>query len=51
MMAWHPLLPEQTKKANNLMSEGHVVSHLPGPNGERIDVVDFRTRCSAHASH
>jgi hypothetical protein len=39
------------RKACSLMREGHVVSHVAGPNGERIDIVDIRTWCSAHASH
>jgi hypothetical protein len=39
------------RKACSLMHEGHIVSHVAGPNGERIDIVDIRTWCSAHASH
>ena len=39
------------RKACSLMREGHVISHVAGPNGERIDIVDIRTWCSAHASH
>jgi hypothetical protein len=39
------------RKACSLMREGYVVSHVAGPNGERIDIVDIRTWCSAHASH
>ena len=30
------------------MQQGHVVSHVAGPNGERIDIVDIREWCSAH---
>jgi hypothetical protein len=37
-------------KACSLMREGHVVSHVAGPNGERIDIVDIRAWCSANAS-
>jgi hypothetical protein len=33
------------RKACSLMREGHVVSHVAGPNGERIDIVDIRTWC------
>jgi hypothetical protein len=29
------------RKACSLMREGHVVSHVAGPNGERIDIVDI----------
>ena len=29
------------RKACSLMREGHVVSHVAGPNGERIDIVDY----------
>ena len=36
------------QKACNLMQQGHVVSHVAGPNGERIDIVDIRKWCSAH---
>ena len=36
------------QKACNLMQEGRVVSHVAGPNGERIDIVDIREWCSAH---
>jgi hypothetical protein len=39
------------RKACSLMREGHVVSDVAGPNGIRIDIVDIRTWCSAHASH
>jgi hypothetical protein len=39
------------RKACSLMREGHIVSHVAGPNGERIDIVDIRTWCSAHTSH
>ena len=38
-------------KACSLMSEGHVVSHVAGPNRERMDIVEIRTWCSAHASN
>jgi hypothetical protein len=38
-------------KACSLMREGYVVSHVAGPNGERVDIVDIRAWCSAHASH
>ena len=27
------------QKACSLMEQGHVVSHVAGPNGERIDIV------------
>jgi hypothetical protein len=37
------------RKACSLMREGSVVSHVAGPNGERVDVVDIRAWCSAHA--
>ena len=36
------------QNACNLMQHGHVVSHVAGPNGERIDIVDIRKWCSAH---
>ena len=39
------------RKACSLMREGYVVSHVAGPNGERVDIVDIRARCSAHASN
>ena len=39
------------RKACSLMREGHIVSHVAVPNGERVDIVDIRTWCSAHASH
>ena len=39
------------RKACSLMREGHVVSHVAGPNRERIDIVEIRTWCSAHASN
>jgi hypothetical protein len=52
VMAWHRLRPEQTKRATIKVFGGPVVvSHVAGPNGERIDIVDIRTWCSAHASH
>jgi hypothetical protein len=35
------------RKACSLMREGYVVSHVAGPNAERIDI---RAWCSAHAS-
>jgi hypothetical protein len=38
------------QKACSLMEQGHVVSHIAGPNGERIDIVDIRDWCAAHAS-
>ena len=38
------------QKACKLMQQGHVVSHVAGPNGERIDIVDIREWCSEHAS-
>ena len=38
-------------EACGLMREGHVVSHVAGPNRERIDIVEIRTWCSAHASN
>jgi hypothetical protein len=31
------------------MREGYVVSHVAGPNDERVDMVDIRAWCSAHA--
>ena len=37
------------RKACSLMREGSVVSHVAGPNGERVDVVDIRAGCSARA--
>jgi ATP-dependent DNA ligase len=39
------------RKACSLMREGYVVSHVASPNGERVDIVDIRTWCSAHASN
>ena len=39
---------EAMQKACNLIQQGHVVSHVAGPNGERIDIVDIRKWCSAH---
>jgi len=39
------------RKVCSLVREGYVVSHVAGPHGERIDIVDIRTWCSAHASH
>ena len=30
------------QKACSLMEQGHVVSHIAGPNSERIDIVDIR---------
>ena len=30
------------RKACSLMREGFVVSHVAGPDGERIDIVDIR---------
>ena len=39
------------RKACSLMSEGHVVSHVAGPNRERMDIVEIRTWCSAHAGN
>ena len=39
------------RKACSLMREGHVVSHVAGPNRERMDIVEIRTWCSAHASN
>jgi hypothetical protein len=38
------------RKACSLMREGCVVSHVAGPNGERVDIVDIRAWCSARAS-
>ena len=37
------------RKACSLMREGYVVSHVAGPNGERVDIVDIRAWCSAYA--
>ena len=39
------------RKACSLMREEYVVSHVAGPYGERIDIVDIRVWCSAHASN
>jgi hypothetical protein len=39
------------RKACSLMREGRVVSHVAGPNRERIDIVEIRAWCSAHASN
>ena len=39
------------RKACCLMREGRVVSHVAGPNGERIDIIDLRKWCAARASH
>ena len=39
------------RKACSLMSEGHVVSHVAGPNRERMDIVEIRTWCSAYAGN
>ena len=36
-------------EACNLMQR-RTVSHVAGPNGERIDIVDIREWCSAHTS-
>ena len=38
------------QKACSLMEQGHVVSHVAGPNGERIDRVDIRDWRAAHSS-
>jgi hypothetical protein len=38
------------QKACSLMEQGHVVSHVAGPDSERIDIVDIRNWCAAHAS-
>ena len=38
------------RKACCLMREGRVVSHVAGPNGERIDIIDLRKWCAARAS-
>ena len=38
------------RKACSLMREGYVVSHVAGPNDERVDIVDNRAWCSARAS-
>ena len=38
------------RKACSLMREGHVVSHVASPNGERIDIIDIREWCSADAN-
>ena len=38
------------QKACSLMEQGHAVSHIAGPDGERIDIVDIRNWCAAHAS-
>ena len=35
-------------KACSLIRQGHVVSHVAGPNAERIDIVDIRKWCAAH---
>ena len=37
-------------KTCSLMREGHVVSHVADPNGERIDIVDIHAWCSANAA-
>jgi hypothetical protein len=34
-------------KACCLMREGRVVSHVAGPNGERVDIMDLRKWCGA----
>jgi hypothetical protein len=34
-------------KACCLMREGRVVSHVAGPNGERVDIMDLRKWCAA----
>jgi hypothetical protein len=39
------------RKACSLMSEGHVVSHVAGPNRERMDMVEIRTWCSAYTGN
>ena len=39
------------REACSLMREGYVVSHVAGPNDERIDIVDIRAWCSANASN
>jgi hypothetical protein len=38
------------RKACCLMREGRVVTHVAGPNGERIDIIDLRKWCAARAS-
>jgi len=38
------------QKACSLMEQGRVVSHVAGPNSQRIDIVDIRNWCAAHAS-
>jgi hypothetical protein len=44
-------LEDAMRKACSLMREGHVVSHVAGRNRERIDIVEIRAWCSAHASN
>ena len=39
------------RKTCSLMREGHVVSHVAGPNRELIYIVEIRTWCSAYASN
>jgi len=38
-------------RACRLMREGRVVSHVAGPNGECVDIMDLRKWCAARASH
>ena len=38
------------RKACCLMRAGRVVSHVAGPNGERVDIMDLRKWCAARAS-
>ena len=32
------------------LMQRHTVSHVAGPNGERIDIKEIRERCSTHTS-
>ncbi len=35
------------QKACSLMQQGHVVTHVAGPSGERTDIVDIRKWCES----
>ena len=38
------------RKTCSLIRWGHVVSHVAGPHGERIDIIELRKWCSAEAN-
>jgi hypothetical protein len=41
---------EAMRTACSLIRGGRVVSHVAGPRGERIDIIDLRKWCSGDAS-